>query len=142
MENKVLGYELDQLETLHRKDGILYAQKAYRWKRDLLMTLLDTLDRSIILISVGRHLTTVENMEHPSLKAIIRVKGNEINALLNWTDGLETFRYVTSTMEKAILLANELAQRGDVVLFSPYGNTPEIMDWYAIYAKNLKKVLA
>ena len=74
-----LNYDLDHIETLHRKKGILYARKAFRRKRDLLLSLLNSLNRSIILITVGRHLTTVENLEHECLKAVIRVKGNEVN---------------------------------------------------------------
>jgi hypothetical protein len=136
-----LNYDLDHIETLHRKKGILYARKAYRRKRDLLLSLLNYLNRSVILITVGRHLTTVENLEHECLKAVIRVKGNEVNGLQSWSEDLETFRYVSSSLEKSILLANELAERGDVVLFSPYGTSEEVSDWYSLYSKHLIKIL-
>lgn len=142
MESLSLKYDLDHLETLQRKNGVLYARKAYRRKRDLLLPLISSVGRTIILITVGRHLTTVENLEHPSLKAIIRVKGNELNGLLNWSDEMETFRYVASSLEKSILLASELAERGDVVLFSPYGNSEEVNDWFTLYSKHLYRVLA
>jgi hypothetical protein len=81
-------------------------------------------------------------LDHDNLNAIIRVKGNEINGLLSWSEDLETFRYVTSSLEKSIILAKEIAQRGDVVLFSPYGKSEEVNDWFSLYSKQLQKVLA
>lgn len=142
MQDLSLNYDLDHLETIQRKDGVLYAIKGYRRKRDLIITLLNSLHRKVILITVGRKLTKVESFDHQNLKAIIRVKGNEINGLLSWSDDLETFRYVTSTLEKSIILSKELAQRGDVVLFSPYGKSEEVNDWFSIYSKHLLKILA
>lgn len=142
MQELSFKYDLDHLETIQRKDGVLYAIKGYRRKRDLIQSLLASLHRKVILITVGRKLTKVEALDHDNLNAIIRVKGNELNGLLSWSEDLETFRYVTSTLEKSIILAKELAQCGDVVLFSPYGKSEEVNDWFSLYSKQLQKVLA
>lgn len=140
MENLTINYDLDKIETLGRKNGILYVRKAYRKNRDMLFTLLKSIDRTVVLISVGRVKSKIEEMQHPNLRSLIRVKGNEVNGLLNWSDDMETFRYISSSLEKALELAGELAQRGDVVLFSPCGNDDEINDWFSLFDKRLKKI--
>lgn len=137
-----MKYDFDHLETLGRKDGILYARKGFSSKRDLLVTILNSIDKSVVLISVGRDIEVMEEMDHPNLRSIIRIQGNDANRLINWSDDMETFRYVTSSVEKAILLAVELAQRGDVILFSPFGNNDEVNDWFTVYNKYLEKVLS
>jgi len=140
MDDLMMNHELDQLETLGRKEGILYLRKGYRSKRDLLSSLLTSLDRTVVLITVGRKISKVEEMQHENLRSLIRVKGNEANGLLNWSDDLETFRYVASSLEKAIELSGELAIRGDIVLFSPCGSEDEIIDWYKLFDKRIKKI--
>lgn len=142
MTTTTLKYDYDHLEALGRKDGILYVRKGYSRNRDLLLTLLDSIDRTVVLVSVGRELDIMEEMEHQNLRSIIRVQGNDANRLINWSDDMETFRYVASSLEKSILLATELAQRGDVILFSPYGNVKEVKDWFSLFNKNLQKVLS
>lgn len=137
-----LKYEFDHLESLGRKNGILYVRKAFSRDRDLLLTLLDSLDRTVVLISIGRNSQKLEEMEHQNLRSIIRVMGNDTNRLINWSDDMETFRYVASSLEKSILLANELAKRGDIVLFSPFGNEDEVRHWFSLFNKHVKKVLS
>ena len=137
-----LKYDYDHLETLGRRNGVLYARKGYCRNRDLLSALLGSLGRTVVLISVGRELNVIEEMGHQNLRSIIRVKGNDTNSLINWSDNMETFRYVASSLEKSILLATELAQRGDVILFSPFGTEDEVKDWYLLFNKHLQKVLS
>lgn len=141
MESLSIDYELDHLETIARKEGILYGRKGYRGKRDLLISLLNSIDRTVVLITVGRDLNKMEEMEHPNLRSIINVKEGDTNGLLNWSDGMETFRYIASSTGEAVLLAKELAKRGDVVLFSPYGNEEEVRAWFDLFKKHVTKVV-
>ena len=131
--------ELDHLETLGRKDGLLFIRKAYHRQRDLIYPLLDSLDRKVVLISVGRTLSKLEEMEHYNLRSVIRINGNEPSGLLNWTDDLELFHYVTPSVYKSIELSMELAKRGDLILFSPYGSKEDVRDWFSLFSRNLSK---
>lgn len=142
MDDLSINFELDHLETMVRKDGILYLRKAYHRKRDMILSLLTSLDRNVVLITIGRDINKVENLQHYNLKSLIRVKDNEANGLLSWSDDMETFRYVASTIDKSVELAKELAQRGDVVIFSPYGNEFKISNWYASFEKSIQKLIA
>jgi len=140
MKAQLMNYEIDQVESLGRKDGILYIRKGFHRNRDLLLSFIGSLGRNVVLISAGRSINKVEQMHHLNLRSVIRIKGNEPSGLLNWSDNLDVFRYVTPTMEKAIILSEELAQRGDVVLFSPYGTKGEIGDWFALFDKKIDKI--
>ena len=135
----MLQLELDHLETLGRKNGLLFIRKGYHRQRDLINPLLDSLDRKVLLISVGRKLSTLEELDHFNLRSVIRVNGNEPSGLLNWTEDLELFQYVTPSLYKAIELSMELTHRGDIVLFSPYGSKEDVLDWFSLFDKNLKK---
>ena len=135
-----MNYEIDQVESLGRKNGILYIRKGFHRNRDLLLSFIESLGRNVVLISAGRSINKVEQMHHSNLRSIIRIKGNEPSGLLNWSDNLDVFRYVTPSMEKAIILSEELAQRGDVVLFSPYGTKDEIGDWFTLFDKKIDKI--
>lgn len=140
MKPQLLNYEVDQVETLGRKEGVLYIRKGFHRNRDLLLSFIESLGTSVVLISAGRFLSNIENLHHFNLRSIIRIKGNEPSGLLNWSDNLDVFRYVTPSVEKSILLAEELAQRGDIVLFSPYGTKDEIQDWFALFDKKIEKI--
>jgi len=141
VESLIKDYELDHLETIGRKDGILYVRKGYRRKRDLLLSLLNSIDRTLILITVGRDLIKMEEMEHPNLRSVINVKEGDTNEFLNWSDGMESFRYLVSSVEEATIIAKELAQRGDIVLFSPYGNEDEVRAWFDLFKSHVTKVI-
>jgi UDP-N-acetylmuramoylalanine-D-glutamate ligase len=140
MRPQFLNYEIDHVETLGRKEGVLYLQKGYHRRRDLLFSFLESLDSNIILISAGRDLSKIEKMEHFNLRSVIRIKGNEPSGIINWSENMNVFRYVTSSLEKAIFLAEDFAQRGDIVLFSPYGSREEISDWFMLFDKNIRKI--
>lgn len=140
MKTQLLNFEIDHAKTHGRKDGVLYIQKGFHRKRDLLLTFLDAINNTVVLISAGRSLLKVENMQHPNLRSVIRIKGNEPIGLMNWCDNMEVFRYVSPSVEKAIFLAEDLAQRGDIVLFSPYGTKDEVSDWFALYDKKIKNI--
>lgn len=140
MNKEVLSYDIDHLETLGRKDGILFTQKAFHRKRDLVLTLISSLDRSVVLISAGRHISKLEQIHHPNLKSIIRINEKEPSGLLSWSDDLNLFNYVTPSMEKALSLSMELAQRGDMVLFSPFGTKEEVTEWMKLIKRNVSKI--
>lgn len=132
-----LNPDLDRLESIGRKNGILYLKKAYFRKRDLIIPLIESFDRRTLLISVGRDSKKFENFEHPQLRSIISVDEKGLNGLLSWSEDLATFHYVSSSISIAIQLAAELAQRGELILFSPYGDQEEISNYYRLFDKSL-----
>lgn len=140
MDKQLLNFEIDHLETLGRKDGVLFVQKSYHRNRDLLFALLDSLDRSVVLISKGRALSKLESINHPNLRSVIRISENEPNGLLNWSDDLNLFQYVAPSLERALELSIDLSQRGDIVLFSPYGDKHEVVEWAMMNKENFKNI--
>ena len=132
-----LNPDLDRLESLGRKNGVLYLKKAYFRKRDLIIPLIESFDRRTVLISIGRDSKKFENFEHPQLRSIITVDEKGLNGLVSWSEELDTFHYVSNSISKALQLATELAQRGELILFSPFGDEDEISSNYAQFDKNL-----
>lgn len=140
MKAQLLNYEIDHAESLGRKDGVLYIRKGFHRNRDLLMSFIESLDRTVVLITAGRSLSSVEQMNHNNLRNVVRINGNEPSDFLSLSDEMGVFKYVAPSVEKAILLAEDLAQRGDVVLFSPYGTKDEMKDWFTLFDKKIVKI--
>lgn len=132
-----LNTDLDRLESVGRKNGVLYLKKAYFRKRDLIIPLIESFDRRTVLISIGRSSKKFENFEHPQLRSIITVDKNGLNGLVSWSEDLATFHYVSASISKALQLATELAQRGELILFSPFGDEEEISSNYKLFDKSL-----
>jgi UDP-N-acetylmuramoylalanine-D-glutamate ligase len=134
-----IDIDLNHLETVARKNGILYVHKGYFKSRDLLLTLLDDLERNFVLISIGRSERKIDDISHPSIRNIINVIKREKSNFNR--DSEESFRHETSSIEKAILLSEELAKRGDVVFFSPYGTEEQVGAWFNLFKKHVKNRL-
>jgi UDP-N-acetylmuramoylalanine-D-glutamate ligase len=135
-----INFALDDLETVGRKKGVLYLKKAFFRSRDLVIPLIETFERKTILISIGRDRNKFENFKHFQIRSIIRVGIKDSEGLENWSDDLDTFQYVSKTVPKALQLAAEIAQRGDVVLFSPYGTPDEIQNHYNLFDSTLESI--
>jgi hypothetical protein len=135
-----LDPDLDRLESLGRKNGVLYLKKAYFRKRDLIIPLIESFDRRTVLISIGRDSKKFENFEHPQLRSIITVDEKGLNGLVSWSEDLDTFHYVSTSISIALQLAAELAQRGELILFSPYGDQEEVSSNFRLFDKSLNLI--
>ena len=140
MKPQLMNYEIDQVEILGRKEGVLFVRKGFHRNRDLLISFVESIGRSVVLITVGRTLSKIESIQHYKFRSIIRINKDEPSGLLKWSENSSVYSTVTPSVEKAIFLAKELAQRGDVVVFSPYGTKDEIADWFALFNIKMERI--
>lgn len=135
-----INFAIEDLETVGRKKGVLYLKKAFFRNRDLVIPLIETFERKTILISIGRDRNKFENFKHFQIRSIIRIGIEDSAGLENRSDDLDTSQYVSKTLPKALQFAAEKAQRGDVVLFSPYGTPEEIQNHYDLFDRTFESI--
>ena len=108
-----------QLETLGRKDGVVYLKRVFAGRNDILLSTIDLINRPTIVISEGRSSDNLQKIRHHRVKTVIRIDFNKITGLECWNEESGIFFYVAASAKRAITLADHLAERGDAVFFAP-----------------------
>ena len=121
---KSIDHSYHQLETLGRKDGVVYLKRLFAGRNDVLLPTIDLINRPTIVISKGRSCDKLQKIDHNNIKTVIRIDSNKITGLERWDEESETFFYAAASAKRAVLLADHLAERGDAIFFAPleYGN--------------------
>ena len=108
-----------QLETLGRKDGVVYLKRVFSGRNDFLLSTIDLINRPTIVISKGRSSDNLQKIQHNKVKTVIRIDANKITGLERWDEKTGTIFYAAASAKRAIILAEHLAERGDAIFFSP-----------------------
>jgi hypothetical protein len=131
-----------RLETLGRKDGVMYLKKIFAGRNDVLIQTIDMINRPTILISIGRSQDALQKLDNQWVKTVIRIDPKKITGLEQWSEDTGTFYYVSSSLTRAIDLAENLAERGDAIFFAPKSYDNNNSGIYLEFNQKVESMLA
>ena len=138
---KSIKQSYHQLETLGRKDGVVYLKRLFACRNDVLLSTIDLINRPTIVISKGRSSDNLQKIHHNRVKTVIRIEPLKITGLERWEEEYETFFYVTASLDSAITLANHLAERGDAIFFAPLEYGKDVLEIYLQFDQEIESIL-
>ncbi|RLD23467.1 MAG: hypothetical protein DRI54_07310 [Bacteroidetes bacterium] len=130
-----------QLETLGRKDGVVYLKRLFAGRNDILLSIIDLINRPTIIISKGRSSDKLQKIRHNKVKAIVRIDPKKITGLECWDEESETFFYTAASAKRAIFLADNLAERGDAIFFAPLEYGKDNLEMYLQFDHEIESLL-
>jgi len=130
-----------QLETIGRKDGVVYLKRLFAGRNDNLRSVINMINRPTIIISKGRSSDRLQKIQHSRVKTVIRIDSNKITGLEFWDEDAGTFFYAAATANRAIMLAGNLAERGDAIFFAPLEYGEEVLEMYLKFDQEIKSIL-
>ena len=130
-----------RLETLGRKNGVMYLKKVFAGRKDILIPTIEMISRPTLLISIGRSQHELQKINHRWVKTVIRIDPAKTTGLEQWSEETGTFYYVASSLERAIDLAENLAERGDSIFFAPKSYDNNYTKIYLEYNQKVESLL-
>jgi len=140
-QTKSINHSYHQLETLGRKDGVVYLKRLFAGRNDVLLPTIDLINRPTIVISKGRSSDKLQKIDHNNIKTVIRIDSDKITGLERWDEESETFFYVAASDKRAILLADHLAERGDAIFFAPLEYGDDNLEMYLQIDQEIESLL-
>lgn len=138
---KSIKQSYHQLEIIGRKDGVVYLKRLFAGRNDDLLSVIDMINRPTIIISKGRSSDRLQKIRHSWVKTVIRIDSNKITGLEFWDEDSGTFFYVAATANRAIMLAGNLAERGDAIFFAPLEYGEEVLEMYLQFDQEIESIL-
>lgn len=138
---KSIEYSYHRLETLGRKDGVVFLKQLFAGRNDALLPTIDLINCPTIVISKGRSSDSLQKIRHNKIKTVIRLDSNKITGLEHWDEESGTFFYTAASDKQAIALASNLAERGDAVFFAPLEYGKDKPEMYLQFDQEIESIL-
>ena len=138
---KSMKQSYHQLETLGRKDGVIYLKRVFKARNDILISAIELINRPIIVISQGRSSDNLQRISNNWVKTVISIETNKITGLERWDEIHGTFFYATASIENAISLATHLAERGDAIFFAPLEYVKDELEMHLQFDREIESLL-
>lgn len=130
-----------QLETLGRKNGVVYLKRLFTRRNDILLPIIDLINFPTIVISKGRSSDNLHKIHHNLVKTVIRIDPKKITGLERWDEESGTFYYVAASVKRSILLAGHLSERGDAIFFAPVENGQNNLENYLRFEQEIESLM-
>jgi len=138
---KSINRSYHQLETLGRKNGVVYLKRLFAGRNDILIPIIDLINRPTVVISKGRSSDKLQKIDHNNIKTIIRIDPKKNTGLERWDEESDTFFYAATSAKRAILLADHLAERGDAIFFAPLDYSNDSLEMYLEIDQEIESLL-